>query len=352
MRIALIAPPFIPVPPKQYGGTELFIAQLAEGLKAKGLDVVVYTNGESEVNVEKRWMFERSLWPIKGDIYNHVSDSTHTAWALRDAMNDADIVHINNATGVTFSEFISQPMVCTLHHPLEGALTELYRRFRNVEYVCISGQQKAALDIASATVIHHGLDTTLYELRVEKKKYLSFIGRIAPVKGAHTAIEVARKAGIPLKIAGEVQPVFKDYFETEIKPHIDGKLVEYIGEADMAAKNELLGDSLAMLFPIEWDEPFGLVMIEAMACGTPVLALPGGSVPEIVKNGVAGFVCRDVNEMVDRAKGLLSAPMDATSIRDYVEKNFSVGRMVDQYHSLYAGLLEEKNAKAPESAVA
>ena len=352
MRIALIAPPFITVPPKQYGGTELFIAQLAVGLKSKGLDVVVYTNGESEVDVEKRWIFEKSLWPINGDIYNHVSDSTHTAWALRDAANESDIIHINNATGVTFSEFIAQPMVCTLHHPLEGALTGLYRRFRNVEYVCISGQQKDALDIGSASVIHHGLDMTQYELRTEKKKYLSFIGRIAPVKGPHIAIEVARKAGIPLKIAGEVQPTFKDYFEAEVKPHIDGKFIEYIGEADMAAKNELLGDSLAMLFPIQWDEPFGLVMIEAMACGTPVLALPGGSVPEIVKDNVSGYVCGDADEMAKRARGLAVAPMNAVSVRRYVEENFSVKRMVDEYHALYSGLTGAKSATAPESAVA
>jgi len=350
LRIALIAPPFITVPPKQYGGTELFIAQLAEGLKAKGLDVVVYTNGESEVGVEKRWLFEKSQWPIKGDIYNHVSDSTHTAWALRDAVETADIIHINNATGVTFSEFIQQPMVCTIHHPLESALTDLYRRFARVEYVCISAQQKQALDIANATVIHHGLDTTLYQARMKKKKYLSFIGRIAPVKGAHVAIEVAKKAGIPLKIAGEVQPVFRDYFETEIKPHIDGKFIEYIGEADMAAKNELLGDSLAMLFPIDWDEPFGLVMIEAMACGTPVLALPGGSVPEIVKNGISGYVCSDAQEMAQRAAQLADEPMDAAAVRAYVEENFSVARMVDEYHDLYLQMLAGKSQ--PESAVA
>ena len=222
MRIALIAPPFITVPPKQYGGTELFIGQLAEGLKAKGLDVVVYTNGESEVGVEKRWLFEKSQWPIKGDIYNHVSDSTHTAWALRDAVDDADIIHINNATGVTFSEFIEQPMVCTLHHPLEPALLDFIAIFNASNMCCISANQKQNLGVANATVIHHGLDTSLYELRLKKKKYLSFIGRIAPVKGVHTAIAVAKKAGIPLKIAGEVQPVFRDYFETEIKPHIDG----------------------------------------------------------------------------------------------------------------------------------
>ncbi len=350
MKIALIAPPFIAVPPKQYGGTELFIAQLAEGLKAKGIDVVVYTNGDSTVDVEKRWLFERSQWPIKGDIYNHVRDSTHTAWALREAVADADLIHINNATGVTFSQFIDQPMICTLHHPLEPGLTELYRHFDGVHYVCISRNQKRSLGIDTASVIHHGLDTSLYQVHEKKKRYLSFIGRIAPVKGVHIAIDVARKSGIPLKIAGEVQPLFQDYFDSQIKPHIDGTLIEYIGSADMAAKNELLADSLAMVFPIQWDEPFGLVMIESMACGTPVLALPGGSVPEIVKDGISGFVCTDAADMASRAQRLETVPMSARSIRDYVENNFSIGRMVDQYIKLYSAMLTSKKSK--ETAVA
>src|SRR5205823_8894499 len=135
-------------------------------------------------------------------------------------------------------------------------------------------------------------------------RYLSFIGRIAPVKGVHIAIEVARKSGIPLKIAGEIQPAFQDYFDSQVKPALDGKFIEFIGEADLAAKNELLGDSLAMLFPIEWDEPFGLVMIEAMACGTPVLAFHGGSVPEIVKDGVSGYICKSLDEMAAHANNL------------------------------------------------
>lgn len=314
--------------------------------------MVLYTNGESEIDIEKKWIFSKAEWPIKGDIFNHVTDATHTAWALRDAANEADAIHVNNATGVTYSDFISQPMVCTLHHPLENALTRLYRHFRSVNYVCISEQQSEALGIDDATVIHHGLDTSFYELRKAKKGYLSFIGRIAPVKGVHTAIEVAQKAGIPLKIAGEVQPAFKDYFEAEIKPHIDGTFIEYIGEADMSAKNELLGDSLAMLFPIQWDEPFGLVMIEAMACGTPVLALPGGSVPEIVCDGLSGFVCKDAGQMVTRAQELQKTTLDAAKVRLYVEENFSIDRMVDAYYSLYTRLIAAQSANAPGRAVA
>jgi glycosyltransferase involved in cell wall biosynthesis len=143
---------------------------------------------------------------------------------------------------------------------------------------------------------------------------------------------VAKHAGIPLKIAGDIQPMHREYFEAKIKPHIDGKFIEYIGLADLEAKNELLGNSMAMLFPIKWDEPFGLVMVEAMACGTPVVSLPGGSVPEIVRDGLSGYVCRSIAEMTKRVKNIQISPR---ALRQYVEENFSLERMVAQYASLY-----------------
>jgi glycosyltransferase involved in cell wall biosynthesis len=182
------------------------------------------------------------------------------------------------------------------------------------------------------STIHHGIDTSRYRFVPQKQQYLSFIGRIAPVKGTHLAIDVARRTGIPLKIAGEVQPANRDYFEKMVKPRLDGKLVEYVGPADLQAKNELLGNSLAMLFPIQWGEPFGLVMIEAMACGTPVLAMPGGSVPEVVRDGVSGYICRSVRVMAEAVKNL---NIDPAIVRRYVEENFSIGKMVRQYIALY-----------------
>ncbi|MBV9340726.1 MAG: glycosyltransferase, partial [Acidobacteria bacterium] len=174
-----------------------------------------------------------------------------------------------------------------------------------------------------------------------KQPYLSFIGRIAPIKGTHIAIDVAQRTGIPLKIAGEVQPIYQQYFDRHVRPQLDGKLVEYIGPADLKAKNELLGNSMAMLFPILWNEPFGLVMVEAMACGTPVLAMPGGSVAEIVRNGVSGFICSSAREMSKRVRDL---NIPAASVRRYVEENFSVERMVRSYASLYEQILREGQA--------
>lgn len=344
MKIALVAPPFISVPPKKYGGTELFIAQLAEGLESRGIDVVVYANGESTVDAELRYLYAKAQWPIKGEIYDNLKDINHTTWAVQDAIRDCDLIHLNNVPGIASSRFVDLPYVYTIHHPYEQGLTEFYTHFPRIEYVTISDFQRRHELMPNIRTIHHGLDVSQYKFRDQKQEYLSFIGRIAPVKGAHLAIAAAKKAGIPLKIAGEVQPIFRDYFETEIKPHIDGKWIEFIGEADLEAKNELLGNSMAMLFPIQWDEPFGLVLIEAMACGTPVLALPGGSVPEIVRDGVSGYICNSVDELADRARARDITPQ---SCRQYVETYFTLDRMVGEYADLYAECLATSGGIAP-----
>jgi glycosyltransferase involved in cell wall biosynthesis len=205
-----------------------------------------------------------------------------------------------------------------------------------VTYVTISDFQRFHETMPRITTVHHGLNFSKYRLTTEKQPYLAFIGRLAPVKGTHLAIAVAKKSGIPLKIAGEIQPLHREYFEKEVKPHLDGKFIEYIGEANLEEKNELLGNAKAMLFPIQWDEPFGLVMIEAMACGTPVLAMPGGSVPEIVNDGVSGCVCQTVDEMADRA---VNDQYNAAEIRAYAENNFSLDKMVQKYADIYEKVL-------------
>ena len=338
MRVGLIAPPFISVPPKDYGGTELFIAQLAEGLHKRGLEVVVYTNGESTVGVEKRCMYPAAQWPIKFDGHAFLKDMEHSAWAMKDGAACCDLLHVHEAPALTCSRFVDLPLVCTLHGPHEARLSETYARYPGVYYVSISDSQGRQESMPRLRTIHHGIDLNSYELRTQKQQYLSFIGRIAPIKGVHLAIDVAKRAGIPLKIAGDVQPMYRDYFEAKVKPHIDGRFIEYIGLADLRGKNELLGNSLAMLFPIQWNEPFGLVMVEAMACGTPVLALGGGSVPEVVQNGVSGYICRSAREMAQRVKQL---NFDPAALRRYVEENFSLDRMVGKYADLYEQAIRE-----------
>ena len=334
MRIALVAPPFISVPPKRYGGTELFVANLACGLTKLGHDVVVYANGESEVPVEVRWIYETAQWPITGEFSETLKEMRQTAWAVRDAADSCDIIQVNNLFGLPYADFTSVPVVHTLHHERVEALSEFYSNYPDTHYVTISDFQRRRETMPNLRTIHHGIDLSGYRFRPEKQQYLSFLGRIAPIKGPHLAIAVAKKTGIPLKIAGEIQPMFRDYFETEIEPYLDGKFIEYVGEADLEAKNELLGNSLAMLFPIQWNEPFGLVMIEAMACGTPVLALSGGSVEEVVQDGVSGFVCHSVDELARHARNIQTAIRPLT-VRSYAEQCFSMERMASDYARLF-----------------
>jgi glycosyltransferase involved in cell wall biosynthesis len=324
------------VPPPQYGGTELFIAHLAEGLEAHGIEAVVYANGESELPAEVRSLYQRSHWPLSGSPDEILLDLNHCSWSVQDALRSCDLLHFNSATGLAFSRFTQRPIVYTVHHSFDRALRDYYLHFPTVNYVCISDDQRRSLVIPGSRTITHGVDLSVYRLRTDDdRRYLAFLGRIAPVKGTHLAIAVARRTGIPLKIAGEVQPMFQNYFDAEIKPHLDGKFIEYVGPVGLEGKNELLGGAMALLFPIQWHEPFGLVMAEAMACGAPVIALRGGSVDEVVREGVSGFVCDNVEQMVAAVEKL---PLDAAAVREYVATNFSRDRMVADYVKLYTEL--------------
>ncbi len=346
MHIALIAPPFIPVPPVAYGGTELFIAHLAEALTDAGHRVTVYANGESRVRAEVKWRYRRAQWPIKDPGSAHLLNADHTAWAVRDAAGTADVIHVNDIVGVPLSTFIDVPMVHTLHHPHEPALSEQYRRYPDMHYIAISAFQAKQEPMRGIHVVHHGLPLEQYTFQRQKEGYLAFLGRMAPCKGPHLAIDAARRAGLPLKLAGEIQPVFHEYWEKEVAPRLGGD-IEYLGEAGPAQKNELLSRARALLFPIQWDEPFGLVMIEAMACGTPVIAFNGGSVPEIVKNDVSGWICGDVEEMAFRAA---SSPIAPDSCRAWADERFSCERMMEGYMRVYERALARNASAAAWSA--
>lgn len=337
MKIALVVPPFIAVPPKNYGGTELFVASLATCLQQKGITVVLYTNGDSTVPVERRWMYEKEEWPIDSHVEKNLKTLAHCAWAIRDAADEVDLIHSSSAPAVSFSRFLETPFVHTVHHGYEQDLTDLYSIFPDVSYVTISDFQRNKLPMPRMRTIHHGIEPNSYTAQEKKQDYLAFLGRIAPAKGTHQAIEIAKKSGMPLKIAGEIQPLHQDYWESQIKPHVDGKFIEYVGRVDLEGKNELLGKARAMVFPIQWDEPFGLVLIEAMACGTPVLATPCGSVREIVKDGVSGYICSTVDEFVRRVRDM---KIPAATICNYMKEHFSVERMTRDYISLYAEILE------------
>ncbi len=349
MRIALIAPPFIAVPPRRYGGTELFVAELAAGLAQQGIDVTVYTNGESDLPLPIKWLYEKQEWPIEGDTEVNLKALNHVAWAVRDAIGSAEIIHLNNAPGLPLCRFADVPAVYTVHHAYEQPLADFYCQFPEVSFVTISDFQRRELKVPHTRTIHHGVDMAKYSFEAEKQDYLCFLGRVAPPKGTHLAIDVAKKAGIPLKIAGEIQPLYREYWETKVKPHVDGRLIEYVGEVGLEEKNELLGSARALLFPIQWDEPFGLVLVEAMACGTPVLAMPGGSVGEIVKDGVSGCVRKSVEELAECAKNFSFNPRD---VRQHAETFFSKEVMVSAYIDLYTAILRDRYPAQAEPMVA
>jgi glycosyltransferase involved in cell wall biosynthesis len=343
MRIGIVVPPFIAVPPQRYGGTELFVAHLARGLHARGHDVIVYANGDSRVDCSLKWRYPHADWPPADPLAAQLKNADHTAWAIEDAAGSVDVLHLNDSAGVPMTRFIDTPTVLTIHHPHEPALTDLYVKYPHIEYVAISQWQANREPMPKVRVIHHGVRLADHPFRAVKGDYVAFLGRIAPIKGAHVAIEAARRAGVQLRLAGEVQPVFQRYWEEEIAPHVDGKQVVYVGEVDLIKKNDLLGGARALLFPIQWHEPFGLVMIEAMACGTPVLAFEGGSVREIVRDGINGWICRDAADMAQRIVARDIAP---ASCRECTTAHFSADHMVDAYVDIYENALTHSGAAA------
>jgi glycosyltransferase involved in cell wall biosynthesis len=344
MKIALIAPPYIAVPPRKYGGTELFAAELAVGLQKKGVSVILYANGASRAGVETRWLYEKEEWPLRGAVESSLKALAHSSWAVKDASGEVDVIHLNDAQALSFSRFVERPFVYTVHHVFDPVLAQYYETLpQNIEYVTISDFQRRKFSRPRMRTIHHGVDMACYQVRERKQPYLAFLGRIAPPKGTHLAIEIAKRAGIPLKIAGEIQPIYQEYWETKVKPQVDGKFIEFIGGVGREEKSELLGNALAMLFPIQWEEPFGLVLIESMACGTPVLAMPGGSVEEIVKEGVSGHIRRSVTELAECAKNL---KLDSRKVREYAQQNFSADRMAEDYIQLYKRIIVSRAADA------
>jgi glycosyltransferase involved in cell wall biosynthesis len=332
MRIALIGPPFIEIPPLRYGGTELFIANLGSALQASGHDVTVYGNGESSTDCRLKWRYEHSEWPPDGSMRAQLKNVDHTAWAIHDAAAYADVIHLNDIVGLPFTMFTNVPVVLTIHHTHEPQFSEQYLRYPQVRYVAIAQWLARAAPMPLVHVVHHGILVDDYVFSARKQDYVAFLGRVAPCKGAHLAIAAARRAGIRLKLAGEVQPLFKDYWEQQVLPFVDGDQIEYVGAADFGAKNELLSNARALLFPIQWQEPFGLVLIEAMACGTPVLAFGGGAVEEIVVDGVNGRICTDIDDM---ARQICVFETDAAECRAFVESKFSIARMTEGYLDVY-----------------
>lgn len=337
----MIAPPFVAVPPARYGGTELVLAALVEGLVARGHAVTLYASGDSSVSAPLRAHFPRAVWPPEPR--RELVQAATAAWELLER-RDVDIIHAHTAPALAFAPLFSVPFVYTVHHAFEAGTNDLIEAARVASCVAVSHHQRTALGGLAAEVIHHGLPEGRYPLGAGEGGYLAFIGRFARDKGVDAALDAARIAGEPLRLAGRPHPTDAAFFAEEVSPRLHGPGVRWFGEVGHEGKVRLLGGAAAMLFPIQWDEPFGLVMVEAMLCGTPVIAFGRGSVPEVVEEGITGFVVPDVEAMAERAAALRRGGFDRERCRRAAIARFGAERMVAAYLGTYAALVGARAA--------
>ncbi len=334
MRIALISTPFVAVPPRGYGGTELVIHELTEGLTARGHDVTLFATGDSHTSATLRALYATPQWPP-----DPIPDLNHVSWACQAAREEGcDIIHAHSAAALACGRFAPDiPLVYTIHHARQDSLSAYYTYFPDVQYVAISHDQASReTPLDGLTVIHHGLDPARYEWTETAADYACFIGRLSPVKGPATAIHVAHAANVPIRVAGDVHKADAAYAAHDVEPLLSLPHVTYLGGIGMARKRSLLRDARVLLAPLAWHEPFGLVMIEAMLSGCPVLAFPMGSATELIEPGVTGFLPRDRADMVAllRADGPLDT-FDRARCRARAVERFSSERMVAGYERVY-----------------
>jgi glycosyltransferase involved in cell wall biosynthesis len=345
MRIAQLAPLAEAVPPKLYGGTERVVSWLTEELVAMGHEVTLFASGDSVTNAELVSCTTRAL-----RLDRHAPDPMLAYGAMlarvADRASQFDVVHSHvDWVPIPLLRALGTPFVTTLHGrlddpPLVGCFDEC---FAGTSLVSISDAQRRPIPQANyAATVYHGLPSDLLRPNYAPEGYLAFLGRICPEKGPETAIHLAREVGLPLKIAAKIGRADRVYFRRTIEPLIDGRNVEFVGEIDETQKSEFLGNAAALLFPICWPEPFGLVMIEAMACGTPVIAFSCGSVPEIVEDGLTGFVVEPEQAVTAISQ---ATKLDRHAVRTRFEQRFTARHMAEKYVEVYDAIgAEAKDA--------
>lgn len=340
MRIAQIAPLYESVPPKGYGGTERVVSWLTEELVQMGHEVTLFATGDSQTAARLVNGSPRALREMNG-----YGDALAHHYLMMEKLvqqsDQFDIIHAHlDYLIFPFLRAHKLPSVTTLHGRLDlPSLEPLYREFTDMPLVSISDSQRTPLSFANwEGTVYHGLPSDLLQFQPQPSDYLLFLGRICPDKGVDKAIEIATRAGIHLKIAAKVDPLDVEYFERHIKPLLDHPGVEFLGEASQSQKNDLIGGAKAMLFPILWPEPFGLVMIEAMACGTPVIAFNCGSVPEVMEHGVTGYICDTTDEAVQHLKDIDS--FSRAGCRAVFEQRFTANAMAKSYVDVYERIVD------------
>lgn len=336
MKIAQVAPLYESVPPRLYGGTERVVSYLTEELVRQGHQVTLFASGDSTTAAELRPVCERALRLEGKKVIDPLAHHIRMIEYVAREAHEFDAIHFH----IDYLHFPTTrrqrvAALTTLHGRLDiPDSIPLYREFRDMQLVSISDAQRTPLPWANwVATVHHGLPESLYIPRMDAGKYLAFLGRISPEKRVDRAIEIAGRVGMPLKIAAKVDAADKEYFDANIRKLLDHPLVEYIGEISESQKSDFLGGAYALLFPIDWPEPFGLVLLEAMACGTPIIAYRMGSVPEIVDDGVTGYVVENLDEAAAAVRRVHL--LDRRTCRQVFEERFSARRMASDYVEAY-----------------
>jgi glycosyltransferase involved in cell wall biosynthesis len=340
VKIAQVSPPWVAVPPKGYGGIEWVVSLLADGLADRGHDVTLFATGDSETRARLEYAFDTAPGPAFNNSIWH--DTVHQMVVHTDP-HRFDLVHQHTYwSGLVASMLLDIPVVHTLHRAFTDEMRRIYREIADrLWFVAISEDQRSHMpELRYAGVIHNGIDTSMYPLYEEKEDFLLFVGRTHPDKGPRRAVEAAAASGLPLVMAVKIaEKVEREHWDGEVEPHLpEGTRV--VSEVPHEEKVDLLGRARAVLFPIDWDEPFGLVMIEAMACGTPVIATPRGAVPEVLEDGETGFVVPVDGYGEAAAEAVKKAvDIDPSACRRRVEELFSAERMVAAYEDVYRRVL-------------
>jgi glycosyltransferase involved in cell wall biosynthesis len=347
MRIAQISPLWERVPPFRYGGIELIVKLLTDELVRRGHSVTLFASGDSITNAKLHSVHDRALRLDSSiqepDIYHQMI----LADVYQEAYANFDIIHSHiGYAALPYSGFVKTPTVHTLHGAFSADTIKIHRHFSEQPLISISSSQREpCLDLNYVHTVYNGIDTVVYPFYSQpiEPAYLAFIGRISPQKGAVEAIQIARATGLTLKMAGKVDLVDIDYYREKVEPLIDGEQIQYLGEISHDDKVRLLGEATVTLFPITWREPFGLVMIESMAAGTPVIAMNLGSVPEVIVDGKTGFVCDSTDKMIEMVPK--ATKLDRQTCREYVVNRFSVESMTDEYEKAYSMILNSTQSR-------